>query len=48
MFNVDRFELATRDRFFLCIEADDPRFERTETERFLRSLGPTHVTVVDL
>lgn len=47
VFNVDRFELASRDKFFLCIEATDPLFNRDETERFLRSLNPAHVTVVD-
>jgi hypothetical protein len=39
LFNVTRFERATRDRFFLCIEATDPRFDRVETRRFLDSLG---------
>ncbi len=47
LFNVDRFELATRDKFFLCIEAIDPKFDRTETEKFLRGLNPSHCTVVD-
>lgn len=47
VFNVDRFELASRDKFFLCIEAEDPLFEREETERFLRSLDPAHVSVVE-
>jgi Alternative complex III, ActD subunit len=47
VFNVDRFELATQDRFFLCIESTDARFDRSETERFMKSLNPTHLTVVD-
>jgi hypothetical protein len=47
VFNVDRFELATRDKFFLCIEATDPLFNREETEKFLLSLRPGHVSVVD-
>src|SRR6185436_11821351 len=47
VFNVDRFELATRDKFFLCIEATDPLFNREETAKFLKSLNPAHVTVVD-
>jgi Protein of unknown function (DUF3341) len=47
VFNVPRFALATRDRFFLCIEATDPIFDRAQTQEFLRSLGPREVTEVD-
>jgi Protein of unknown function (DUF3341) len=47
VFNVPRFALATRDRFFLCIEAADPLFDRAQTQEFLRSLGPREVTEVD-
>jgi hypothetical protein len=47
LFNVPRFELATRDKFFLLIEATDPRFDRNETEKFLRGLEPTGISVVD-
>jgi hypothetical protein len=46
LFNVPRFALATRNRFFLCIEARDPRFERDGTARFLRSLGSQEVSEV--
>ncbi|MBI5474228.1 MAG: DUF3341 domain-containing protein [Ignavibacteriae bacterium] len=47
VFNVDRFELATKDKFFLCIEAIDPTFEQEKTKAFLESLQPTYVTVVE-
>lgn len=47
VFNVDRFELASRDKFFLCIEARDPKFDKAETEAFLKGLNPSHVFVVD-
>ena len=47
VFNVDRFELATKDKFFLCIEAVDPRFEKEKTRTFLESLGPAHISVVE-
>jgi hypothetical protein len=46
VFNVPRFALASRNRFFLCIEARDPRFDRDETQRFLESLGPRGVSEV--
>src|SRR6266568_8393529 len=38
VFNVDSFEMATRNRFFLCIEARAPMFEREQTRRFLAQL----------
>src|SRR6188474_2108758 len=37
VFNVPRFALASKDRFFICIEATDPRFDHDETWRFLTS-----------
>ena len=47
VFNVPRFALATRDRFFLCIEARDPKFEREATRRFLEGLQPRGVFEVE-
>ena len=47
VFNVPRFALATRDRFFLCIEATDPKFDREETQRFLEGLKAREVSNVD-
>lgn len=47
VFNVPEFRRASIDRFFLCIEIEDPKFERQATERFLESLAPLKVMEVD-
>ncbi|MGH9767346.1 MAG: DUF3341 domain-containing protein [Blastocatellia bacterium] len=47
VFNVPRFELASQDRFFLCIEASDPRFDRAATRSFLEGLSPREVSDVE-
>ena len=46
VFNVTRFALASRNRFFLCIEATDPQFDPNDTRQFLLTLGPREVTSV--
>jgi hypothetical protein len=46
VFNVSRFALASRNRFFLCIEATDTKFGLEETRKFLETLGPREVTTV--
>jgi hypothetical protein len=46
VFNVPRFALASRNRFFLCIEARDPKFNVEGTRLFLETLGPREVTTV--
>lgn len=47
VFNVPRFQLASQDRFFLCIEAVDPRFNLEATKSFLHGLGPVEVSEVE-
>jgi hypothetical protein len=47
VFNAARFDRASHDRFFLCIEARDPKFDADETRAFLQTLGPLEVTEVD-
>jgi hypothetical protein len=39
VFNVERFELASRNRFFLCIEAVDSQFDLERTRQFLDEIG---------
>jgi hypothetical protein len=46
VFNVERFGQASTDKFFLCIEARDPKFDLVETTKFLQSLHAQHVNEV--
>jgi len=46
VFNVDAFARASRDRFFLCIEARDDHFDAPTTRRFLLELGAREVSDV--
>lgn len=47
VFNAPRFALASRDRFFLCIESKDPKYDHDETWAFLTRLGPRVVMDVE-
>jgi hypothetical protein len=46
VFNVERFAAASRDRFFLVIEAVDPRFDLEHTTQFLQTLNARFITEV--
>ncbi len=47
VFNVPRFALATREKFFLVIEKSDPKFDYTETKKFMQTLDPQEVFDVE-
>jgi hypothetical protein len=47
VFNVPRFALATREKFFLLIETRDPKFNYEETRSFMQSLNPQEVFDVE-
>jgi hypothetical protein len=47
VFNVPRFALASRDRFFLCIKARDPMFDTELTRKFMQTLNPREVTEIE-
>jgi len=42
-FRSERFRRATNDRFFLAVEAADPRFDVEQAEALLREAGGTHL-----
>ena len=46
VFYSDRFQKASDDRFFISIEANDPKFDPTETVSFLESLSSENVELL--
>jgi hypothetical protein len=46
VFDAPHFDLATRNRFFLCLRADSPRFEAAAARRFLEELHPLRIIEV--
>jgi hypothetical protein len=46
VFNVRRFDQASRDKFFLVIQARDPKFDFDSVWKFLETLHPREVVDV--
>jgi hypothetical protein len=46
VFSAPAFHRASKDRFFLCVGADDGKFDRDDTTGFLRQLGASSVELV--
>ena len=46
VFNVKRFAFASNDRFFICIDAEDPKFDPERTKKLLEGMHPEIVTEV--
>lgn len=46
LFNWDRFKLVTEDKFFVAIEANDPKFSSRSVSDFLESLGGINITTI--
>ncbi len=47
VFSVPRFNLASSNRFFLCLMFTDPNFDPEETRQFLESLEPEGIYEVE-
>lgn len=47
VFNVEGFERASVDRYFVLVEAEDPKFDPHATRAFLEGLGSYQVQDVD-
>jgi hypothetical protein len=46
VFNVPRFAMATKDRFFLIVFSTDAKYDRAGTRQFLEGLGPRSISEV--
>lgn len=47
IFSTPGFERASQDRFFLAVEASDPQFDEAQVSKFLKTLKPLSVSVVE-
>ena len=46
VFNWERFKGVTNDKFYIVIEARDPRFSESKTRELLEGIGGKHVTLI--
>jgi hypothetical protein len=46
VFNAPHFDRASLDRFFICIESSDPKFDSQKTREFLAELKPLSIAEV--
>jgi len=46
VFNSERFERVTNDKFFIIIDQDDPKFRPSETSSMLQASGASHLEEV--
>lgn len=47
IFESDRFESSTDDRFFISIEVEDPKFDMKKTRALLENTHPSHLELVE-
>ncbi len=47
IFESDRFRAATNDKFFISVEADDPKFDPERTRAFLNELHPVGIELLE-
>ena len=47
LFNSERFARATDDRFFICIEARDSKYDFERTRKLLESTGAVHIEEIE-
>src|SRR5689334_6224953 len=43
VFDTPDFDLASRNRFFLCVRSDDPAFDKQRTREWLLTLEPLRI-----
>jgi hypothetical protein len=47
VFNAPHFDRASRDRFFLCVEATDPQFDLERTRQLLEGLAAIRISEIE-